>query len=128
MSSDEQTIRNWICDWLEVSKAGDTDRCLSLLPDDVVFMTVGQAPFGKEAFAAGKAGPKMKIEPIHDIREIRVAGDLAYVVSHLDITVTPSGGDPKRLAGFILSIFRKEPDGRWLLARDANLLVPQPAR
>lgn len=66
----------------------------------------------------------MKIEPVHELREIRIAGDLAYTVSHLAVTVTPAGGDPMHLAGFILSIFRKQPDGRWLLARDANLLIP----
>lgn len=47
MSSDEQAIRDWIHTWLEASIAGDTERCLSLLADDVVFMTVGRPPFGK---------------------------------------------------------------------------------
>jgi uncharacterized protein (TIGR02246 family) len=124
MQSDEQAIRDWIHTWLEACKAGDTERCLSLLADDVVFMTVGQPPFGKKEFAGSPGQGKMKIEPAHDLREIRIAGDLAYTVSHLAVTVTPAGGEPMHLAGFILSVFRKLADGRWVLARDANLLTP----
>ena len=39
--------------------------------------------------------------------------------------MTPPGGKPMRRAGYTLTILRKEADGRWLLARDANLLTPQ---
>jgi ketosteroid isomerase-like protein len=39
--------------------------------------------------------------------------------------MTPSGGGtPMRRSGYTLTILRKEPDGRWVLARDANLLTP----
>jgi ketosteroid isomerase-like protein len=37
--------------------------------------------------------------------------------------MTPPGGKPVRRAGYTLTILRKEPDGRWRLARDANLLA-----
>ena len=61
-----------------------------------------------------------------EIKEIRVAGDHAYVWSHLSVVVTPPGGGaPTTRAGHTLSVFRRE-DGKWLLARDANLLTPQP--
>jgi len=34
-------------------------------------------------------------------------------------------GGAKSRAGYTLTILRKQPDGRWLLARDANLLTVQ---
>jgi ketosteroid isomerase-like protein len=41
------------------------------------------------------------------------------------VTVTPlPDGAPKKMAGNILSVFRKEPDARWVLLRDAILLTP----
>jgi len=123
MQSDEQAIRDLMHTWLEASKANDTDACLSLLADDVVFRTVGQQPFGKEAFAA-PGQPKLKIDPVHTVREVTVAGDMAYVVSHLAVTITPEQGESTKLSGYILTVFRKQTDGRWLLARDANLLMP----
>jgi ketosteroid isomerase-like protein len=38
------------------------------------------------------------------------------------MTITPPGGAPMRRAGYTLTILRKGSDGRWRLARDANLL------
>ena len=37
---------------------------------------------------------------------------------------TPAGNIVRR-AGYTLTILRKEPDGKWRLARDANLLTVQ---
>jgi ketosteroid isomerase-like protein len=39
--------------------------------------------------------------------------------------MTPPGGNSVRRAGHTLTIFSKQADGRWLLARDANLLSEQ---
>ena len=41
--------------------------------------------------------------------------------NRIEIAVTPPGGEPQRRAGDTLTILRKEADGRWRLARDANL-------
>ena len=53
-----------------------------------------------------------------------VSGDLACMWTQLSVEVTPpGGGEPTRRAGHTLTVLRRE-NGRWLLARDANLLVP----
>jgi ketosteroid isomerase-like protein len=39
--------------------------------------------------------------------------------------VAPPGGNSVRRAGHTLSIFNKQADGRWRLARDANFLSEQ---
>ena len=123
MSSDEQNIRNVIDTWMRASKAGDTETVLSLMADDVVFMTPGREPFGKDAFASQSAAMKdVTIDGNATILELEVLGDAAYVRNHIDLTITPAGRDPQRRAGYTLTIFRKQPDGRWLLARDANLV------
>src|SRR5262245_36298337 len=51
--SDEQAIRDLIAGWQLATASGDVQKLMSFLADDVVFMTPGQEPFGKEAFAAG---------------------------------------------------------------------------
>jgi ketosteroid isomerase-like protein len=38
-------------------------------------------------------------------------------------SMAPPGGTPIRRAGYTLTILRKEADGKWLLARDANLVT-----
>ncbi|MEM5385466.1 SgcJ/EcaC family oxidoreductase [Paraburkholderia phymatum] len=127
MTEDERAIRQLIDTWLAASKAGDTATVLSLMTDDAVFMVAGQKPFGKAAFMAASEGQKnIDIDGKSDILELQVLGDWAFLRTHLEVTVTPKDGSPPmRRVGNTLTILRKETDGRWLLARDANLLVPQ---
>jgi uncharacterized protein (TIGR02246 family) len=126
MIPDEQAIRDLIATWMKASEAGDRKTVLNLMTDDVVFMVPGREPFGKEAFAAISQGMKdARIQGTSDIREIKVLGDWAYLRNYLQVTITPPGGEPVRRAGYTLTILRKETDGRWLLARDANLLTKQ---
>ena len=124
MSDDEQAIRDLVAKWMAATQAGDTDTVLGLMTDDVVFMVPGREPFGKDAFAAAsKTMQGVRIEGSSDIRELKVLGDWAYARSYLEVKVTPPVGNTMVRSGYTLSIFHKQPDGRWLLARDANLLT-----
>ena len=126
MTSDERAIRDLVATWMEASKAGDTQTVLALMADDAVFMVPGREPFGKEAFAAASQGmTNIRMEGTSDIREIKVLGDWAYLRNYITMTMTPPGGDPVRRAGYTLTILRREPNGKWMLARDANLLTLQ---
>ena len=59
-----------------------------------------------------------------EICELRILGDWAYLWTRLTVTVTfPDDRPAMTRAGHTLSILRKE-NGRWRLARDANLLAP----
>jgi uncharacterized protein (TIGR02246 family) len=128
MSDDERAIREVVDMWLAASKVGDIETVLSLMCDDVIFMVPGAQPFGKQAFAAASAGMKnMQMEGTSEIQELKVLGDWAYLRNFIDMTVTPPGGSPVRRSGYTLTILRKEADGKWRLARDANLLTAQPA-
>jgi uncharacterized protein (TIGR02246 family) len=109
---------------MKASRAGDTETVLSLMSDDVVFMVPGREPFGKQTFAANsRSMDGVRLEGTADIRELKVLGDWAWLRNFLEITITPPGGAPVRRSGFTLTILRKEPDGRWVLARDANLVT-----
>ena len=124
MTDDERAIRELVATWMAASQAGDLKTVLGLMTDDVVFMVPGREPFGKEAFAAAAQTMKgASMQGTSDIRELEVLGDWAYLRNHLSVTMTPPGGKPVRRAGYTLTILRKQPDGRWLLARDANLLT-----
>lgn len=127
---DERAIRELIETWMTATKAGDIQTVLDLMTDDVVFMVPGQEPFGKETFRetaeemkGGDAGG-VRYEGKSNIEEIKVMGEWAYIRTHLNVTTIPSGGGaPIHRSGFTLTIFRKESDGKWRLARDANLLT-----
>lgn len=123
-NDDERAIRDLIATWMKATREGDAATVLSLMTDDVVFMVPGHEPFGKEAFAAASQGISgMTIDGTSDIRELEVLGDWAFARAYLTVSMTPPDGTPARREGYTLTIFRKQPDGRWLLARDANLLT-----
>ena len=60
-----------------------------------------------------------------DEQQIRdlMMGDWAFMWTKLSVTATPRDGSaPMTRSGHTLTILRKE-DGRWRIARDANLLA-----
>jgi uncharacterized protein (TIGR02246 family) len=124
-AADERAIRDLIDTWMAASRAGDTPKVLTLMAEDVVFMVPGRDPFGKEAFTAtSREMSSALIEGKAEIRELKVLGDWAWGRTHLDITITTADGKSARRSGYTLTIFRKQSDGRWVIARDANLLAP----
>ena len=126
MTDDETAIRQVVETWMTASKAGDLNTVLTLMTDDVVFSVPGQEPFGKDAFAAAsKSMGSARMEGSNEIVELQVHGDWAFIRNHIEMSVTPPGGMPIRRAGYTLTLLRKESDGKWRLARDANLMVTQ---
>jgi len=124
MTSDEQAIREVVDTWMRASRAGDTATVLSLMTDDVVFMTPGREPFGKDVFRSQSGAMEgVQIDGRAEIVELKVLGDWAYLRNHIDLTITPPGGTPQKRAGYTLTLLQKQADGRWLLARDANLVT-----
>ena len=128
MDRDEQEIRQLVATWIEATKAGDTDTVLRLMADDVVFLVTGQPPMiGKAAFAAAMQAPSGQgarplFEGASEIQEIQILGDWAYMWTKLKVVVTPPGAQPITRAGNTLTILKKQ-NGKWLLARDANMLA-----
>lgn len=111
---------------MEASRAGDTETVLGLMTDDVVFLLPGREPMTKAEFAAasaGGAGPRPEIEGKSEIQEVVVSGDWASMWTRLEVRVKAPGAEEVMVrAGYTLSVLRKV-EGRWLLARDANLLT-----
>lgn len=123
---EERAIREWLDRWLAASSAGDYGSMLSMLADDMVFLVPGAPPFGKKEFAAAWEGPMKgaRIDSQADLEECIVSGDCAFTRVKLTVAITDAGGNASRAKGYTMSMFRRQPDGRWLLARDANLLTP----
>ena len=128
MSADEDTrqIRKLIDAWIAASNARDLPALMDMMTDDVVFMTPGRAPFGKAEFAADSERMKsVAIDARAQVQEIEVFGPRAYIRNHIQVELTSPGQAPKRMSGYAMSILRKEADGRWRIARDANLVAPE---
>ena len=126
MQNDEEAIRKLVDSWLAASQAGDLATVLTLMADDVIFMVPGKDPFGKDQFVTDNEKMKeVKIEAESDIQEIRVLGDWAWMRSFLKLTFTRAGEEAKHVSGPILTILHKEADGKWVIKRDANFVMPE---
>jgi uncharacterized protein (TIGR02246 family) len=109
--------------WLAASKAGDLATVLELMDDDVLFLVPGREPFGKHTFIEGaQAMRNVQFDGTSEIQELKVLGDWAWMRARLLVTVTPPGGTTSIRTGPTLTILRKKSNGRWVVARDANLL------
>jgi len=127
MESDEREIREVHSTWISAVNAGDLARLLTLMADDVVFLNPGQAPFGRVGFSANfsAAHQRVGIRCSSELEEVVVVGEVAYTRSRDALSVNPrAGGEATQLAGHRITVYRKQPDGRWLLARDAHTLSP----
>ena len=123
---DERQIRQLVDSWIAASKAHDLPALMDMMTDDVVFMTPGRAPFGKAEFAADSEHVKgVAIEARAEVQEMEVFGARAYIRNHVRVELTSPGQAPKRVSGYAMSVLRKEADGRWRIARDANLVMPE---
>jgi len=130
VSLDEQAIRKLVALWHSATAAGDVDTVLGLMAEDVIFLVAGQPPVrGRSSFERGLRGllTQHRIESTGEIQEIDVSGSLAYCWSILTVRVAPiAGGDAIARKGSALSILRKQPNGSWIVVRDANMLSLAP--
>lgn len=126
MTDDEIAIRRVVERWQECSAAGDIDRVLEFMADDVVFLVAGQQPFGKREFARAfrdMAARGMTMTSSSDVLEVLVAGDWAWCRAELHVAIASAGKAPVRRGGQTLTVFRRVDGERWVIARDANLLA-----
>src|SRR5439155_11128188 len=76
MQDDEKAIRDLVMTWQSAAAAGDLPRLLTMMAEDVVFLTPGQPPMrGRDAFATNfrTAVENFRIESSCQIQEIRIA-------------------------------------------------------
>jgi uncharacterized protein (TIGR02246 family) len=126
MTDDARQIRELVDSWIAASKAHDLTALMDMMTDDVIFMTPGRPPFGKAEFAADSERMKgAALDARADVQEIEVFGRWAYIRNHIRAELTFTGQAPRRMSGYAMTVLCKDADGRWRIARDANLVMPE---
>jgi uncharacterized protein (TIGR02246 family) len=131
-SRDEKAIRTLLNRWHRAMGAGDLAALLSMISEDAVFLAAERAPLrGRAAFAHELAAltESCRIQSSAEIEEVLVSGDLACCWATQTVTTVAldGSGEPSVRRGPVLSIFRKEFGGHWVLVRDANMLASDAA-
>jgi uncharacterized protein (TIGR02246 family) len=126
-TADETAIRQVIETWHRATADSDVAMVQRLIAEDAVFLAPDRPPLrGRASFVHGltEALKTHTIRSSGEIREVRVSGDLGYCWADLTVTATPLDGTSTKVqTGPVLSIFRKESSGAWVLIRDANMVV-----
>ena len=91
MASDEREIRTVHSIWIDAVNAGDLACLLTLVAEDVFFLTPGQATFGRVGFSSNfmAAQQQMRICCTSELEEVVVVGEVAYTRSRDALSVTP---------------------------------------
>ena len=114
--------------WRESLRAGDLDRLVDLVTEDVEFWSHAQPPLrGRESVREAFAPifVEWTLDQAFECHELIVAGDLAFArgmeVNRLD----PRGdGDAVTQRQRAFSVLRKGPDGVWRFARGMTNAPP----
>jgi len=102
--------------------AGDFEGWISLWTDDGVQMPPGTSNrIGKEQIRKGMkpAFDQFILKMMITNREITISGDFGFARGTFTETLIPkAGGEAEKYEGKYLSIFEKQTDGSWKIARD----------
>jgi uncharacterized protein (TIGR02246 family) len=123
-AADVQQIRDLVAAWASASAAGNLEAIKPLMDEDILFLTAGADPFGRDVFIQHFENnvKQMNLNVRADVKEVEVRDDLAFARTWLEIRITPQNGEPITRTGYTLSIYRRRPGGPWRLWRDANLV------
>ena len=127
MTPDEQAVRDVHATWIAAVNAGDLAELQGLMAPDAVFMNPGSDAIGPAQFPLnfGRAQRQFQLRCVSEPEDVVVSGDLAVVCSRDALSLMPrEGGAALEMVGDRLTVYRREGDGRWRLARDAHTLSP----
>ena len=105
--------------------ARDADALTALLDDDAVLLQPEAPPIvGKEAFhdfmkkAIAKSPSVKVVKYVPDIRDIQVAGDVAYEWGYFDAVQKSSDQQAAQsLRAKFIRVMKRQPDGTWKFTR-----------
>ena len=112
-------------DDITATVARDADALTTLWDDDAILLQPGSPPIiGKAAFhdfmkqALAKSPSVKVVKYLPDIRDIQVAGNVAYEWGYFDAAQKSSDQQaPESLRAKLLRVMKRQPDGSWKFTR-----------
>jgi ketosteroid isomerase-like protein len=121
-AADVAAISAFNVQYLRAINAGDINALSALTDEDHIAIIPGRPPLvGKAANVAanGRAYQQFNIAENWTPVETVIDGNLAYQRGTFTVAATPkSGGTAHPVGGTFLRIYRRQPDGSWIMTRD----------
>jgi uncharacterized protein (TIGR02246 family) len=116
--ADRNAIRDRIANFDKAMVAGDWPSVVSLYSEDGILMPPnGPEVKGRAAMQKFFQGFPKITEFKENVLEIEGHSDLAYPRGTYEMTMMPPGAAPLKDKGKVLAVWRKQPDGSWLVTR-----------
>jgi len=132
-AADERAVREADAAWSKAAAAKDVEAYVGFLAEDALVLPPN-APMltGEESMRKGlseeMANPGFALSWQASKVEASRGGDLAYTVGTYQFTMTGPKGKPVTDRGKYVTIWRKQPDGKWKVVADIyNSDLPAPA-
>jgi uncharacterized protein (TIGR02246 family) len=111
---------------------GDARAMAAVFSEDGEVIPATQAGFvsGREeivAYNAGRLGTRRYLDVVLTTVHLGVSGDLAWETGTSRVTMEQGKNAPVTLTGRYLAVWKRDPDGRWLLRADLPIADPVPA-
>ncbi|MEZ5514986.1 MAG: SgcJ/EcaC family oxidoreductase [Steroidobacteraceae bacterium] len=114
--------------WIALFKAGDIDGLMSLYTPDAQVALHGQAKLtgsnAIRAYFAPALAAKRDVEFLLHVEDIRVYGDVAYLLSRYWYRSVKDGEPTYQDAGRSLLIYRRDATGPWRIHVDIDQATP----
>jgi ketosteroid isomerase-like protein len=133
-ATDLAAISAFNVQYLKAINAGDINALSALTDDDHIAIVPGRPPLlGKAANVAANGGLYQRFTIVENWTPVEtvIDGNLAYQRGSFTVAATAKAGVTARPvggAGTFLRIYRRQPDGSWIMTRDMfNTEQPAPA-
>ena len=116
--------------WAAAAAARDLEASVNAMADDGIMFPPDQAPVVgraaiKEYMAAAFATPGFSVQWVTGETRVASSGDLAYSFDRSRYTVPASGGAIRTIHAKGVTVWRREPDGRWRCVADIWNSAPE---
>jgi uncharacterized protein (TIGR02246 family) len=131
-AADERAVREADAAWSKAAAAKDVEAYVGFLADDAsVFPPNAPMQTGKESIRKSVAetmpSPGVALSWQVSKAEASRGGDLAYSVGTYEVTMKDAKGKPVTDRGKYVTVWKKQPDGKWKVAADIyNSDLPAP--
>ena len=131
-AADERAVREADAAWSKAAAAKDVEAYLAFFAEDALVLPPN-APMltGKESMRKGlseeMANPGFALSWQASKAEASRGGDLAYSIGTYQVTMKDAKGKPVTDRGKYMTVWKKQPDGKWKVAADIyNSDLPAP--
>jgi uncharacterized protein (TIGR02246 family) len=122
--ADGEWLRSFLGKWIDAMHAGDVDTLASMFTDDAVRLAPNGSPvIGKAAIQRDfqEYFDEFKLIGSEEYSEFHVSCDFMIARGSWVYEETPkAGGDTVKSNGYMMDIFKRQPDGSWKLYWNAG--------